>query len=50
MYKDRNTSKVDGYREMDIWIRQIKYQRPYGITQTGRKSTTDQPEKLEKKY
>ena len=27
-----------------------KYQRPYGITQTGRKLTTEQPEKFKKKY
>ena len=27
--------------DMDIWIRQMKYQRPYGITQNGRILTTE---------
>ena len=49
MFKDKNTSKVDGYMDMDIWIREIKYPRPYGIAQNGRKLTTEQPEKLQTK-
>ena len=34
--------------DMDTWIRQTKYQRPYEITQNGRKFKTEQPEKFEK--
>ena len=49
MFKDKNTSKVDGYVDMDIWIREIKYPRTYGIAQNGRKLTTEQPEKIQTK-